>query len=168
MAACMATVRVTILALVQMDGVVIVVKPVCIHLLIGTAVFRCLFSAKCLSGCSRANGYCLIPETCTCNTGWQGTLCDQRLVFFPEFNFDNDESDSAICGTNCIQCSSQTVCTLCQPGYIGSSCNRLNITKLKILSCLFYSAAICLQDKFGGSWLLARFAPPPVWSPTRY
>ena len=41
----------------------------------------CVCTAPCSGGCNSENGggTCVGPETCACNDGWTGSICETRM-----------------------------------------------------------------------------------------
>ena len=83
------------------------------------------------------NGTCTAPDTCTCDTGWEGALCDAAICATACVNgactapdtctcdtgWEGDLCDAAICATACVNgdCTAPDTCT-CDTGWEGDAC----------------------------------------------
>ncbi len=95
------------------DGRVMIVRTVRIPAL-GSSFNR---SAICSEGCS--NGTCTVPGICTCNEGYSGANCTERMP-----SSHSASHTTAVC-SSCVngECTAPGVCT-CTEGWSGSGCDQ--------------------------------------------
>ncbi len=98
---------------VARDGRVMIVRTVRIPAL-GSSFNR---SAICSEGCS--NGTCTVPGICTCNEGYSGANCTERM-----HSSSSVSHTTAVC-SSCVNgdCTAPGFCT-CNEGWSGSGCTQ--------------------------------------------
>jgi hypothetical protein len=95
------------------DGRVMIALKVSIHALVSPFIL----SAICSEGC--LYGTCAVPGICTCNEGYSGAICTERMP-----SFHSVSHLTAVC-SSCVngECTAPGVC-MCNEGWSGSGCSQ--------------------------------------------